>query len=358
MTLNTSQLVLNTLRVRRWMQGQHPAGVFTLLILLCGLITWLDDYTGAEWSIFVLYAIPIVLGTWWRGISYGMLFAGLSGYAWWWANADTNLYQTIPGYMLATFSRSVFFAVSAVAAVAILRQQEADQVRIQLLEERRQLEHDLVAVSEHEQQRIGQDLHDGLCQQLAAIGCAAKALADDLRAGGLAHASDAEQIEDALSDAISHARGLARGVFPIHVDESGLYVALSELVSFTQRLTGMKITLVQESEVTVQQPEVGMHIYRIVQEALSNAIRHSGGTEVKVHLQQTSLTLTIRVTDNGIGFEPSSLRDGHGMGLRTMHYRAQTAGASLDIESAPRSGTSVILNLETYKLLPTPYGIT
>ena len=106
----------------------------------------------------------------WR--SFGGALVGL--------NYATRPYETTLGYVWATVSRGVFFGVVAYAATAVRNRQEADAAaRIQALEERRQLEEDLVAVSEHEQQRIGWDLHDGLCQQLAAIGLAARSLADD-----------------------------------------------------------------------------------------------------------------------------------------------------------------------------------
>jgi signal transduction histidine kinase len=342
-----ARTIINAVHVQELLSKGRP--IFTAVYLLAGtvLVTWIDYVSGAEWSIFMLYAAPIILASWWRDLRTGLLLAALSSIAWWWANSDASLYQTTAGYFVAALSRSSYFFLSAVAASAILRQQQG---QIQLLEERAKLESYIVSVSEHEQQRIGQDLHDGLCQQLAAIGCAARALADELRLSEQPTAADAEYIECAISDAISHARGLARGVFLVHVDENGLATALKELVTVTQRLTGVSITLTEIDEITVLEPEVAMHLYRITQEALANAIRHSDASQVTIRASQSQTLLRIEVTDNGKGVP--SVRQSDGMGLRTMQYRAHTIGAKLTVRSAAQEGTTVCCELSIPSSFP------
>jgi len=102
------------------------------------------------------------------------------GPIWWLANLANQPYETSWGYNWAMISRILIFAFIAVGANAIRSKQEADKARIEMLEQVRRLQDEIVSASEYEQQRIGQDLHDGLCQQLAAIGCAARALAEEL----------------------------------------------------------------------------------------------------------------------------------------------------------------------------------
>lgn len=196
------------------MKRMPPWLVMISLAALSFAIGWVDYLTGWEWSLFVLYALPIILGVWLRGRNVGLLLAGLSAVIWWVANQEENPYHTELGYNLAMVSRLIYFVFAAIGGAAIRNKQDADAAYIRMLEERRQLEHDLVCVSEHEQQRIGQDLHDGLCQQLAAIGCAARALADDLQGRALPEAQDASQIEALIQQAVMEARGLARGIFP------------------------------------------------------------------------------------------------------------------------------------------------
>jgi signal transduction histidine kinase len=255
-------------------------------------------------------------------------------------------------------SRFAYFAFSAIGGAAIHSKQEADAAHIKVLEERRQLERDIVAVSEHEQQRIGQDLHDGLCQQLAAIGCAARALADDLQARELPEAHDASHIEESIRQAVMEARSLARGIFPVHVDRSGLSTALAELARSTSQLTSIPIQVTEWSDVHVGDPEVAMHLYRIAQEAVANAVRHSGARAITIALEAAGDMLELRIEDNGRGFTARGATEATGMGLRTMHYRAQIMGAVLRIEPRATGGTLVCcrLKVRTEPSTPSPHA--
>jgi signal transduction histidine kinase len=214
-----------------------------------------------------------------------------------------------------------------------------------MLEERRQLERDIVAVSEHEQQRIGQDLHDGLCQQLAAIGCAARMLAEDLKSQGVPAAHDAILIEDSVQQAVLEARNLARGIFPVHVDHSGLSAALAELAQTTSRLTAIEIGVSESVEVSLDDPEVSMNLYRIAQEAVANAVKHGAAQKIFIHLSITSDELVLTIEDDGLGISEKAMTATSGMGLRTMRYRAQSLGALFDVCGCHLGGTRVICRL-------------
>lgn len=318
----------------------RPLLVALLLPLALSLLmAWVDRSTTWELSLFVFYAVPIVMAVWWAGNRAGYGMAIICGILWWASNYDTHPYETTLGYVWATISRVVFFCVVAYAVTAVRNRQEADAARIEALEERRQLEEDLVAVSEHEQQRIGQDLHDGLCQHLAAIGLAARSLADDLQAEGSQSVQDAELIQQSIQQAVTEARGMARGIFPVHVDRHGLAVALTELGRSTSRLTGVQIEVEEEGEVQISPPEAAMHLYRIAQEAVANAVRHGGAQHVRIRLEGSPETIVLTVSDDGKGF-PIHPRKEAGMGLRTMRYRAQMIGASLSMSDPdPRGAT-------------------
>jgi signal transduction histidine kinase len=332
-----------------------------MMIMLAGMsftIGWFDYLTGWEWSLFVVYALPIFLAVWFCGRNAGLLLAGLSAVIWWVANQNENPYHTELGYNMAMVSRLIYFVFAAIGGAAIRNKQDTDAAHIRMLEERRQLEQDLLCVSEHEQQRIGQDLHDGLCQQLAAIGCAARALADDLQGRALPEAQDASQIEALIQQAVMEARGLARGIFPVHVDRNGLSTALSELASTTSRLTGVAIEVKEGSDVHLSDPEVSMHLYRIAQEAVANAVRHSRATLILVAVEAHDGLLELRIEDNGCGLEASQRKTREGMGLRTMRYRAESLGAELSIKNRVAGGTVVTCQLKVKPDLPAPtlYG--
>ncbi|MCA1963248.1 MAG: sensor histidine kinase [Prosthecobacter sp.] len=314
----------------------------TCLTLVVG---WIDNITGWEVSLFIFYAIPIVQAVWWGGAAEGILISILSGAVWWFANHDVNPYNTFLGYFWALINREFYFIVVVFAVRGIRNRQEADAAYIQMLEERQQLEADIVSVSEHEQQRIGQDLHDGLCQQLAAIGCAARVLADDLRAENSARAEDAAAIEESLRQAVMEARDLARGIFPVHVDRVGLSAALSDLASTLSRLTGLDIRVEEMDEVHIDSPEAAMHLYRIAQEAVSNAARHANPTHILVKISQNAQALTLTIEDDGCGLGSKNKRSQEGMGLRTMRYRASIIGAHLHLEPRVGGGTRILLTL-------------
>lgn len=326
-----------------------PAALVIFLIpALIIIIGWADFVTGWELSLFVLYAAPIILSVWRFGIIAGILSASLSSIVWLFANESTHPYETDLGYIWAMISRLFYFGVVVFAVLEVRKKQDAAAAHIKMLEEQRQLELDIVSVSEHEQQRIGQDLHDGICQQLAAIGCAARVLAEELESQGNPEASDAAMIEKSLQQAVLEARNLARGIFPVHVDRSGLGAALVDLARIMTRLTGIDVKVEGDTELSVDSPEVSMHLYRIAQEAVANALKHSEATSITIHLRHHGDNLELRIEDNGIGL-PSTPPANRGMGLRTMRYRAQAIGSTL--EAGPREGGGTYISC---RLTPQP----
>jgi len=322
-------------RIPRWVHG----AVAMALVMMIGRI---DASSGWQFSLFVFYAIPIGYAAWWGGPISGAIIATLCVLAWGLAIQGDHPYDTRAALVWALVTRFFYFGVVGVAAVAVRTRQEADAARIRSLEDRRQLERDLVAVSEHEQQRIGQDLHDGLCQQLAAIGCAIRVLVEDLRNSGHPSGDDAELIEGALQGATSEARGLARGIFPVHVDRQGLAVALGDLARNMSRLTGVRIEVHERGEANLGDPETSMHLYRIAQEAVANAVRHADATCVTVTLDSRPDRVELCIEDDGRGFDPTIEQPGKGMGLRTMRYRAQSMDhCELNVAARPAGGTMV-----------------
>jgi len=307
---------------------------------------WLDDISGWELSFFIFYALPITLAVWWSGSAAGFLIVVLSGLVWWYANRDIHPYETQLGYVWALMNRLFYFSVVVFAINAVRNRQDSDAAHIRMLEERRQLEKDIVSVSEYEQQRIGRDLHDGLCQQLAAIGCAVRALNEDLHSKGLDSASDASQIEESLQQVVIEARDLARGIFPVHVDRSGLSVALRDLCLVTSRLTGISIDIVENTEVQLDSPEASMHLYRIAQEAVANATHHGQAKTIIIKIDLSADQLSLTIEDDGKGMGLHSMRKTEGMGLRTMRYRAQAIGAELFFEPRLMGGTRIRCQLK------------
>jgi signal transduction histidine kinase len=259
---------------------------------------------------------------------------------WFFANNDTQNYRSPGAFMLAAVNRVAYFAFVAIGGTAMRQQREEMRARMEALMRTRELEQEIVRVGEREQMRIGQDLHDGLCQSLVAIDCAAECLRADLEARAVPEAKAAGGIQRMLKDAVIEARNIARGVFPVQMDSAGLPVALQELADRTSRLRQIPSSLTVSGDVRVDDPQTAMHLYRIAQQALNNALQHSSASQIVIGLTREGRTLNMTVSDNGWGFDEKKAPS-RGMGLQTMRYRARQIGAELEVNARPGRGTQI-----------------
>jgi len=320
-------------RTPRWL-------VLIEALILVGSIGWIDYVTGWEWSFFIFYALPIAIVVRKAGRPLGFAFAVLCAVTWCVAQKDNNPYVTGSGFALAGASRLFYFCILVIAVAAVQDRRELDRARIKSLERAQELERQILRTSEREQQRIGRDLHDSLGPHLAAIGYAASFLMDELRGHDLPEAAAAERIRKMVSEAISLTRALARGIAPVQMDGPGLSMALEDLASTTSRLTGMSVSFSETGNTEVNDPECGIQIYRIAQEAVNNAAKHGGARNVGIVLSKSGGSLRLVVADDGKGMPPfqSGTR---GMGLHSMRHRARSLGGELKIDSNPTEGTTV-----------------
>lgn len=309
-------------------------------MLFMVLIGWVDYATGWELSFFLFYAVPLLMVVWLGERRLAVILALVSGVIWWLANLADHPYRGQWSYHWASMSRTAYFVLVALGGIAIRARQEADRALIETLKKMRRMEREIVEAGEQEQQRIGRDLHDGLCQQLAAIGFAARSLADDLRARGLPEAEMAGEIEELLCDSVVQARDLARGICPVLSGGTALEGALDELAQTAQRLTGMKVSFRDECGAQMIESDAAVHLYRIAQEALNNALRHSHGTTVQITLCYEGENVRLTVADDGIGL-PEKPGAHKGMGMKTMEYRSHALGGTLEIRRNSPNGTLV-----------------
>ena len=313
--------------------GQQPKWLVTAeASVLLGIVGVVDYATGRALSVSLLYAMIVLMVAWYVNGRLAIIFALLSTFIWWLANFDVHPFGGNWGYGWATLSRMATFLFVAKAGDVVKAKQESDQQRIEALERAKALEQDIARISEHEQRRIGQDLHDGICQELAAIRCAVSSLRDDLEAKGAPEASTTGEVAQMIGNAIIEVRNLARGIFPVQMEAAGLPAVLDELVENTSRLHRIAVSFEMIGDVKVEQPEVAMHLYRIAQEALSNAVKHGQATRIAVCVKMDKRGLKLSVTDDGTGFESARVAT-ESMGLKTMRYRADLIGAAFSVKS-------------------------
>lgn len=207
--------------------------------------------------------------------------------------------------------------------------------------EQKRLQKEILIISGREQRRIGQDLHDGLGQVLTGVGFMGRALERKLAAKALPEADEAAVITRLVNEAIGQTRSLARGLYPITLESDGIMAAIEELASTTENLLNISCKFTYNKPVLIKDNAMAIHLYRIVQEALNNAIRHGNASHIMISLdvEEDKNILTIR--DDGTGIQDELLRAGKGMGINLMNYRAKIMGASLEVHGNPGHGTTV-----------------
>lgn len=305
-------------------------------------IGFYDYRTGYEVSLSILYCVPVFLVAWCCDRNSGVLMALLSAITWWWADVQAGhpyLRSWLEGWEV--FVRCGFFLITAVGTAAVRQQRDASTSRIALLEYSQRLEREIIGISEREQERIGQDLHDGICQYLAALSCSAVSLKSDLEGHNLAaEAKVADELAGLLRDAVVQTRNLARGLVPVQMDEAGLASALEELTVSAARLLGIRCVYESAGVPLIRDKVVAMHLYRIAQEAINNATKHGKATNVLVSLTDDGKATTLRIADDGTGIS-NTATEGDGMGVGLMRYRARLVGGELHIEEPPTGGTVI-----------------
>ena len=206
---------------------------------------------------------------------------------------------------------------------------------------RRQLEREVLEVSNREQQRIGNDLHDGLGQELTGIALLLRGLENRAEREAPALSQSIEEVALLVNDAIFTTRALARGLSPVTFDRGGLALALEGLALRLSAMFHIDVRCEADDAVERGLESVNaLHLYRIAQEAVTNAAQHGAAGLVQISLGFDDQRGLLRIEDNGGGFNPAT-HQSKGLGLRIMHYRAQMMAGSLRIESARERGTMV-----------------
>jgi PAS domain S-box-containing protein len=222
------------------------------------------------------------------------------------------------------------------------------------LTERAALEKKILEISDDEKRRIGQDLHDGLGQTLTGIGFKTTALERKLAAKGLPEAETAQQLSKLVTHAISQSRSIARGLQPLSVERSGVVAALSELTAHVEDLYKLQCHFDCPQPVSVRDTIAAIHLYRIAQEALNNAVKHGRANRITLSLRNDGSTVQLSVRDDGAGFSPPT--EASGSGLHIMRYRAAMIGGVLSIDS--HNGTGTVVSCVVPENLNAPTGPT
>jgi PAS domain S-box-containing protein len=209
---------------------------------------------------------------------------------------------------------------------------------------RRALERDVIAVAAHERMRLSSDIHEGLGQELSGIALL-------LRSAATHPIPDPRQQRECLEVIVAHvnrtiemARDLAEELSPVHIARDSLEMALTRLVQGLHERVLVNVELESSLQDKRLDPNIADHLYRITNEAISNALKHSNCTKLRIEINIRDQTIFLTVTDNGCGIVPTLQRPA-GLGLRMMHYRARVIGGILRLESASGGGTRLVVTV-------------
>jgi two-component system, LuxR family, sensor kinase FixL len=207
--------------------------------------------------------------------------------------------------------------------------------------DRQNLERAALDAIEREQRRFGRDLHDGLGQDLAGIAFLAKALEGTLAAAGRPEAVRAAEIANRVAATIAQTRAMAHGLAPVGVHGDELVMALEALASDTTTVFGVRCRVQAQVDVRGLDASIATTLYRIAQEAVTNALRHARASEIVLCLQISAAGASLRILDDGLGIASPAERP-DGLGLQIMALRARRLGGRLEVRAEPAGGTAVV----------------
>jgi signal transduction histidine kinase len=203
------------------------------------------------------------------------------------------------------------------------------------------LQRELLEAGQREQQRIGQDLHDGLCQHLTGTALASQFLFESLEDEGHSQTEFAHRLVGLIESGISQTRSIAKGLYPIDLSDGSLMRALEEFTTDTSDLFGINCRFACDTPILVEAPSTANHLYRIAQEAVSNAVRHGKATKIEISLEESDSGIRLSIADNGAGL-PNKTSNHKGLGLRTMADRAKSMGGQFFIRPSLMGGLEVV----------------
>jgi signal transduction histidine kinase len=335
--------------------GQRsPMWQMTAALILVVLVGVVDCLLSPQIAFTIFYLLPICLASWFVGTRFAVVVCLLSDVA---CITDDFVAGRLadPHWMIHYWNATVRLAIFLIfvwllRALRSLNDHLEETVRQRTaaltreVGKRKRLERELLEATERERERIGRELHDGPCQELMATALAASSLEGKLANRLMPEAAEVREIAGHVRQVVSDCRQLAQGLFPTALENGGLRSALDHLASRVGRVSSIQCRLLCNQEMPDLDPSTTLHLYRVAQEAVNNAVKHAAATTILVALSHADEEIIVLVKDNGLGIRPIP-QDNRGMGLQIMACRAELMGALLDVQPDNDGGTLVSCRL-------------
>jgi signal transduction histidine kinase len=341
------------LRLVQDLENRSRVVLIAIASLIIATVGFVDFITGFETSFSIFYLLAIGLAAWFVGRGFAIFISilsvtvSLAGDLARGAHFSSLLVPAWNTVVLLTFYLIVVWLLASLRSLYHNLEGQVRQRTTALTDEmaeRERLERELLEISEREQHRIGQDLHDGLCQHLTGATLAGQVLEEKLAARGLPETADANKVVRMVEEGINLSRSLAKGLYPVEMEADGLMLALEEFAATSSELFKVPCRFECDSPVLIHDRATAGHLYRIAQEAVGNAIKHGKAASVLIRLVASEEGIVLSIKDDGTGL-PESLPKNRGIGLRIMAHRAAMIGGEFNARRDETGGTLVTCEL-------------
>jgi signal transduction histidine kinase len=317
--------------------------VIVASFFLVAIVGYIDYLTGYERPLVLFYLLPISLATWFEGLLVGLgvsvvsiavsmlsdLAAGIPTLGFWNAGMAFASYALFAG---------VLSKLRTLVDELDRRVQDRTAALQREMAERQRLDREIAQVADRERRRLGQDLHDSLGQHLTGTALAAQVLKEKLSTKSAPEVAEAEKLVNYLEEGIDLTRNLARGFFSPELDADGLSVALEGLAENISERFAVNCIFRAEGLIPMRDSAVATQLYRIAQEAATNAAKHAAAEQIDICISVDDSELTLAIMDDGVGF-PSNSSDSKGLGVRLMRHGAALIGGTFNIRRNGQRGT-------------------
>ncbi len=320
-----------------------------MALVIVAIVGTVDYWASPAVLFSTLYLVAVALAAWfvgpWSGVVISVLSvaAELAGDAAAGAPFSSPLILTWNAAIMLVFYLVVVWLLTSLRSFHKELESLVRQRTAALTEEmgaRERLEKEILEISERERRAIGRDLHDSLGQHLTATALAGQVLEEKLTARSLAEAADARGIVNLIEEAVELTRSLARGLHPLEISADGLKAGLGELAAAIS--DSFKVTCEFEcnQSTPIDDGATAMHLYRIAQEAVTNAVKHGQARHILIRLSRLGRGTQLVVIDDGVGL-PEPFPQSNGMGLRIMAHRASILKGEFAVARGATGGTVV-----------------
>lgn len=322
----------------------YLAPICIIIILVVGLV---DLWTGYEKVFFIFYLISVFLGVWYVSVSFGALMSALSVAAWISTNLEAGARYS--SYLVPVWNALIMFSFYLVVVFLLARLKRLNlemEARVrqrtaalaQEVEQRMQLQREILSISDRVRQNVGHELHDGLSQHLTGTALVGHSTSEKLSQKAAPEAAEVARLVQLVEAAIEMTRALARRLSPVELMPGRLAENFQELATLMAARCKVDCTYAGPAELPALPVETALHIYHSAEEAITNAARHGRAHRIVLRLELAAQALTVSVEDDGVGL-PERLTEG--LGLRILRYRADLIGARLALQNQPGGGAQL-----------------